>query len=170
MTFTKETDCSAITIFDDELTTFYDAGAPSTTTITLDITCNCTGTPLSITIDELGDLEYSGGVASFVIDSTILEQATSTIDDGIYHIELTVNKDSGEYYNAEVCVGILCTAKCEVVEYLASNLSSDIHKYIQVLDEWINDCDACDCSKACIVYTYLRKLLNEEIENPCNCN
>lgn len=170
MTFTKETDCSEIVIFDDELTVFYDAGAPDTTTITLDITCNCASTPLSITIDELSDLEYAGGVASFIINPTVLSQLTSTIDDGVYHIELTVNKDSGEYYNAQVCVGILCTAKCETVTYLAENLGSDIHKYVEVLDEWINYCDACDCSKACIIYSYLRKLLDEEIENPCNCN
>lgn len=170
MTFTKETDCSAINVFDDELTTFYDAGAPDTTTITLDITYNCGSTPISITIDELGDLSYSDGVASFVIDPTTVNQSTSTLDDGIYHIELTVVKDAGDYYNAEMCVGVLCVASCDAITYLSNNLESDIHKYVVAIEDWVNSCDACDCSKACIIYTYLRKLLDDEVESPCNCN
>ena len=170
MTFTKETDCSAINLFDDELTTFYDAGAPSTTTITLDITYNCGTTPISITIDELGDLAYADSTASFVIDPTALSQNDSTLDDGIYHIELTIVKDTGEYYNAELCVAIVCIAACDSISYLANNLSSDIHKYVVALEDWVNNCDACDCSKACIIYKYLRKILDDEIENPCNCN
>lgn len=169
MTFTKEIDCSAINIFDDELTTFYDAGAPSTTTITLAITHNCSNTPIEITIDELADLAYVDSDAYFIINPTIVSQSNSTLNDGIYHIELTVVKDSGEYYNASLCVGIVCTASCDAITYLANNLNSDIHKYVVALEDWVNQCSECECDDACIIYTYLRKLLDDEVENPCNC-
>lgn len=170
MTFTKETDCSAINIFDEELTIFYDAAAPSTTTITLAVTKDCATTATEITIDELGDLNYADATASFVLDPTDLNQSTSTLDDGVYHIELTVTKDAGDYYNAQICVAVLCVASCDAVSYLANNLDSDIHKYVVALEDWVNSCDACDCTKACVIYDYLRKILDDEVENPCNCN
>lgn len=170
MTFTKETDCSTITLLDDEFTTFYDDDAPETTVITLNVTHNC-GTALTITIDSTDDFEYADDVASYVLTPEILGQSSdSTLEDGVYHIELTVVKEDGAYYNVSVCVALVCIAACEAVSYLANNLGSDIHKYVVALEDWVNSCDACDCSKACIIYTFLRKLLDDEVENPCNCN
>lgn len=169
MTFTKETDCSAINLFDDELTTFYDAGAPATTTITLEITHNCATTSTSVTIDELTDLTYLDPDAYFVVTPTVMGQSSSTLEDGIYSLELTVVKDSGEYYNAKVCIGVVCTAACDSITYLANNLSSDIHKYVVALEDWVNQCSSCACEDACVIYKYLRKLLDDEVENPCNC-
>lgn len=134
MTFTKETDCSAITITDTQLTTFYDADTPSTTTVVVQVTYNCATTYTELTIEQEADMEYVDDIAYFVITPELLGQSGDVLNDGIYTIKLVVDYDAGDHYDDTVCVAILCGIQCDILEYQANNLTSNIYPFYQVLD------------------------------------
>lgn len=141
-------------------------GDPNQPTLTLTYTYNC-GDTTSLTVDNT-----TVDLINEWIDLTKDELGTeddTTIQNGIFFFTMKsvdpVTSDiSYEYY----CYFVDCAIKCELVEYLAKNLDSNIYSYYQVLTH-LNTCTECPCTHACTIFDFMDALLDEEITEDCGC-
>lgn len=170
LSITKEEKCSYIRLFDsEELTAYYNAPS-SSINVELGVKYNCgTEKVFELTDSDLA-LDADTSVAYIEIDSAFLNEDPSddsVLKDGVFTIRLKITQADGSIEQDTICVGTVCEAKCKVMEYLASNLNSNLHHHIYALDN-LHLCDECQCEAGCVIYTDLQNKLKNDVSNSCS--
>jgi len=165
LTYTINSGCASIDV-ESDLITAYVAALPSPDhTLSLAVKVDC-GDPITITLD--GDsLDTDNN--KYVLLPADLSQTTK-ISDGVLHLTLTKTvTSSGDTTKQYSCLFVDCDTKCELIEFLASNSTSNAYAYYQVLTH-LNTCTDCSCTDACTIWNYLQTLLGNTTQtNDCGC-
>jgi len=103
-----------------------------------------------------------------VITIALLEQTGDAISDGIYRLEL-VSDDGEEIITEKYCLLIDNELKCRLVEYIATNLTSNIYHLYLVLDN-AETCVDCNCSNLCTIYDEIITILDSETDGCTTCS
>lgn len=165
MTVTLAEDCTQATIASDLITT-YSNDFPNSDDLTLTVEYNCgDGTTIELTDENLDLIENE-----YVLEPSAIGQSDSLCD-GIYNLVLTTTDDEGETTKEYYCLFVNCTIKCDILDYVANNLDSNIYGLYEILT-WLTTCEKpeCKCSNACLIYDKIIELINEDAAaNDCKC-
>lgn len=167
-----QTSCENITIQSELL----DISMGKTITeIVLKSKLNCSSTQSTVDITSLKDTIT---VDKLIIPATsFYNDLTKTVYcDGVYNFELSVKYTNGEtevlYQGTETkCVFVDCLTGCKVVEnYTATKNKKIMFIYFALITS--NDCDNCNCTDLCSLYTELKLLLNDNstTSQDCGCS
>jgi hypothetical protein len=140
-------------------------GVPSYT-LTLTVTYN-DSTPVVV---NLTSTNLSTSTDSYILTPSIIGQET-TFSEGIYKLELVKSDDNSK---ESVCIPIITTLQCRVMEYVANLIKQDKDlDYILLLLELLyksNECADCNCEDALIIYNHILETLNTDtILEDCEC-
>lgn len=131
---------------------------PDGTTEKIKFTC----TNLSHVCDS--DSEDTSDVG-FTQDSIIIYPGLygqTTIEDGIYPVEIVYVSRNGDLTTERYCVFQGAEIECKILCVIEGNPESDVHHLYEVL-KFAGDCYDCDCSKACLIYKELVRKINKEL-------
>jgi hypothetical protein len=140
-------------------------GVPSYT-LTLTVTYN-DSIPVVI---NLTSANLSTITDSYILTPSALGQET-TFSEGIYKLELVKSDNNSK---ESLCIPIITTLKCRVMEYVAKLIKEDKElDYILLLLELLyksNECADCNCEDALIIYNHILEILNTDtILEDCGC-
>ena len=131
--------------------------------VTLNVYEACGDTPIEIVLSD--DNETGGAM---VITIALLEQTGAAIADGIYRLEL-VSDDGEDIITEKYCLFIDNELKCNIVEYLATNLTSNIYHLYMVLSN-AETCVDCNCSNLCTIYDEIVRLIDTQTDGCTTCS
>jgi len=159
MIATINSDCSILTLQSDAL---IEAPGKTITGLTLKSSTNCSSTESELNITSLiGSITNEQVLISA---SLFYDNETSTsFCDAVYHYTLSVTYDiSGTEYLIEdsACLLIGCDLKCKVLEYWNNTKDNKAWFLYYALLQG-NDCDSCNCTDMCLMYTDLKLLIND---------
>lgn len=125
---------------------------------------------------HVGDSEYSYIDENYniIINRDILTSfATSYIPNGIYTINIKVYfNDNTLIYETYNCIFVDYDFNCQVVNYMSTNIGTEIATEVGVLYYALknsSNCD-CECDNICILYETLYNYLNDTNNiNICGC-
>lgn len=105
------------------------------------------------------------GGGSYTITPSFYSMS-SVLSDGVYYISIVKTPTSGTPSEETICYFLDVNIKCDLEDYLADNLESDVFKYHMAL-EFVNDCSDCRCIDACVLHDELIRVINTTC-NDCN--
>lgn len=125
--------CDEIRLSSTELNSYYSGPVPENDVL-VEISHNCE-TDYEFEKNRLSFYYTVSAGAWIRIRPTDLDEDTdsTTLDDGVYHITVTVVDNEGSKFIGSICVYLGCDVQCDIIDYLAEHLDSDIHKYEQAL-------------------------------------
>jgi len=166
MTIIKNEDCTRLNITDD-LIDAYIAQSP-TPDHTLEYYVQIgdgESTLMEVTYDNPNGLAY--------LDLDDLGM-TGVVDDGIYTIEIVkTDTGSGTVKKKKECAGVFCPKGliCDIVEYVASNLDSNVPELFYLLNNFTG-CTEASCDDAVKIFEHLNDQLGiftTAKTNDCGC-
>jgi hypothetical protein len=118
----------------------------------------------------LSPTNVSVNTDSFILTPTMIGQG-STFEEGIYSIQLVKSNDNAK---ESLCIPLLLTLQCRVMEYTANLIKEKKEPdYILLLLELLkqsNDCADCNCDEAFAIYNHILSVLNTTtILEDCGC-
>ena len=140
-----------------------DAWGENDTPATLYVYEACSDTAVEIEMSE--DVET--GSYDMLIDAALLGQSGTAIADGIYRLELVSTGD--DIITEKYCLFIDNELKCNIVEYLADNLTSNIYHLYMVLAN-AETCVDCNCSNLCTIYDEIIRLIDTQTDGCTTCS
>ncbi len=137
---------------------------------------NCSSTQTSVVLTSLED---------DIVEDTLVIPATAyyndasktTYCDGVYNFSLAVTytefEDEAIFQATDTaCVFIDCDTKCKVMDhYTLTRNTKIIHYYYALVNS--ADCDVCNCTDMCSLYTEIKTLLNDNsstTSDDCGCS
>lgn len=146
------------------------------TAIVLKTKLNCSSTQSSVILTSLKN-SVEGDELIVPATAYYNDANKTTYCDGIYNFSLVVTYTLGEtetLYSATdtSCVFIDCETKCKVMDNYALVKNPKILYFYYAL---VNsaDCDVCNCTNMCSLYTEIKMLLNDNSSTPsddCGCS
>ena len=159
MTITIEDDYTSFAISSELLDIWGEDDIPAT----LYVYEGCGDTAIEIEMSE----DVEGESYDMIITPTLLGQTGTAIADGIYRLELV--SDGDDIITEKYCLFIDNELKCNIVEYLATNLTSNIYHLYMVLAN-AETCVDCNCSNLCTIYDEIVRLIDTQTDGCTTCS
>lgn len=157
MTITTASDFTYMRIASDFITDWIEEDPTHTFSISLIVSKGC-ATADNVTIDLDEDNLDMDGEYYELVPSDLGQDTTFT--DGVYSIVVRkVITSSGSSSEDVGCKFIDITTGCDVMDYTADNLDSDLIAFYTALST-IGICAQCICANACVIYDYIANKLS----------
>jgi len=158
MTASASVDCTSINLISDILNEVSITISPSFTVL-LEVYLN--GELLS-EIDV--DIVLMNGQSNLILTTDIV--GVDSFAQGVYKFRLVKTLDDGSTFTEIACSFLGCGLECDVLNYISSNLTSNLYYLFQLLN-YTETCDACQCEEALAIYNHLLETL--EAFDGCKC-
>jgi hypothetical protein len=166
MEIKKNDDCTRLLISDDLISDYISQSPTPDHTLVFNIAVNDSASAVvEVTYDAGEDNAYAT-LSDFSM--------TDRLDDGIYTVEIVKTVTvGGAITKKKECAGIFCPKGmiCEIVEYVASNLDSNVPELFYLLNNF-NGCTEASCDDAIKIWEHLQDQLGiftTAKTNDCGC-
>lgn len=163
MKLTKHANCTNIILQSEYIDDFVNSVTPNELTIKLYRNCKL------VTEIIFEAVMYEALVEGITLDTELYNQSGDKLSDGIYGVEI-IDKNTERIIKDYSCAALLCGTRCNIMEYVASNLTSHVYALYKVLD-FVDVCTDCNCDDACVIFDELTSILTDSKKiKPCgNC-
>lgn len=146
------------------------------TSIVLRTKLNCSSTQTSVVLTSLEN-NIDGDTLVVPATSYYNDVNKTVYCDGVYNFTLVVTytqfEEEALFSTSDTaCVFIDCDTKCKVMDnYVSTKNAKIIHYYYALVNS--ADCDVCNCTDMCSLYTEIKTLLNDNTStasDDCGCS
>lgn len=143
-------DCITQYITSELIDEFVDAFPEPGFTLSLQTSCGCSGENVTVEL-EPSDISVLVAPNRYVLSLPV----------GIHNLKL-IKREGNTQTEDALCYFNECGLICDIVDLVAEG-NHDAWKYFEAL-RLVNECDECTCTKACVIWEELSKILNQ---SPC---
>lgn len=165
---TGNTLCSSLTISSTLLDDW--VANQGTKTLTVAFRSHCDATLYSKVI-EIADISGDGAATPYSFNLVPADyETTNILPQGVHTIKLTLTVTSTSSKTNETgCKIVACDLECQVRDFQAANLDSNIWMWYNALTIG-ESCDQCSCEESCSIWDHIQEMLNNTVTNDCGCN